>query len=195
MFNYAPGATPLDPDEAKGLIPSHITTQSQLNEWEKSNILEAEKWTHRQKFKLNEIVKIEFVKKLHERMFKNTWKWAGLFRQSNKNIGVDWPIVSAQLKILLDDLNYQIINKTYGLDELTARFHHRLVLIHPFPNGNGRHARLLSDIILLSQGEKRFSWGDNTLLANASEIRNQYIAALRAADKFNYKPLLDFVRK
>lgn len=194
-FHYAPGATPLDSDEIAGLIPQHMATQSQLNEWEQANILEAEKWINRQSFKLQDIVTIHFIKKLHQRMFDKTWRWAGLFRQTNKNIGVDWPIISTQLKKLMDDLNYQIKYKIYPMNELAVRFHHRLVATHPFINGNGRHARLMTDIVLLSQKQPRFSWGKTKDLMNATPIRKQYIEALRAADKMNYDLLLEFVRE
>lgn len=195
IFVYPPGATPLDPDEISGLIPKHITTQSQLNEWEQVNILEAEKWTSHQKFKGSQITTIEFIKKLHQRMFSKTWRWAGQFRKSNKNIGVDWLSISVDLRVLIDDARYQLENKTYPMNEFAARFHHRLVAIYPFANGNGRHARLMADIILLSQGEERFSWGRSENLAGLSPARERYIAALRAADKKNCTLLLDFVSK
>lgn len=157
MFKTIPDATPLDPDEAEGLIPEHITTQAQLNEWEQANIIEAEKWINQTKFKLSKITSADFIKKLHKRMFDQTWHWAGSFRKSNKNIGVDWLSIPIQLKLLIDDVQFQIKNKIYKLDECVARFHHRLVAIHPFSNGNGRHARLMADIVLLSQNAKRFT--------------------------------------
>lgn len=160
ILDYPPGATPLDLDEANGLIPQHITTQGQLNEWEQANILEAEKWIgrHRQ-LKQLDILTVDFIKKLHQIMFNKTWSWAGKFRQTNKNIGVDWVFVAVELKVLLDDINYQFKNNVYSVNELATRFHHRLVSIHPFSNGNGRHARMMTDIVLLSQDHPRFSWG------------------------------------
>lgn len=194
MLQYPPGATPLDLDEAGGLIPQHIINQSQLNEWEQANILDTERWVTRQHFKCNEIITSEFLKKLHYRMFNKTWRWAGQFRQSNKNIGVDWVSIAVNLKILLDDFIYQVENSVYSIDELAVRFHHRLVVIHPFPNGNGRHARLMTDIFLLSQDASRFSWGSANLVEE-SLSRKQYIEALRMADKMQYELLMDFVRK
>lgn len=194
MWVYPEGATPLDPDEANGLIPQHITTQNQLNEWEQVNILEAEKWLNRQQFTLEAITNIEFIRSLHQRMFGNTWKWAGDFRRTNKNIGIDWLSISVGLKVLLDDLKYQIENKTYSIDELSARFHHRLVAIHPFPNGNGRHARMMTDIILLSQKSNRFTWGRQNNLTTSSPVREKYINALRLADGKNYAELIQFVK-
>jgi Fic-DOC domain mobile mystery protein B len=126
-------------------------------------------------------------------MFNKTWRWAGQFRKTNKNIGVDWLKVSIELRNLLDDLKYQVKHDVYEKDELAARFHHRLVSIHPFPNGNGRHARMMADILLLSLGVDRFTWGSNSLGAS-SPVRNLYIEALRTADKMDYKKLIKFVR-
>lgn len=194
IWKHPKGATPLDPDEANGLIPQHITTQQQLNEWEQVNILEAEKWLAHQHFELTTFCHIDFIKKLHHRMFSKTWSWAGEFRRTNKNIGVDWLSVTVNLKLLLDDLKYQITNKTYLMDELATRLHHRLVAIHPFSNGNGRHARMMTDIVLLSQSQKRFTWGRQEDIAKSSSTREKYIKALQAADKKDYKPLLAFTR-
>ena len=144
-FQYAPGATPLDPDEAAGLVPSHITTQGDLNAWEQANILLAERWVARQikRDLLNE----GFVRDLHRRMFDKTWRWAGTFRQSNKNIGVDWTQVAVKLRNLLDNTRFQIDHAVFEADELVVRFHHQLVWVHAFPNGNGRHARLMADVL------------------------------------------------
>ena|SRR3990167_2143413 len=195
IFEYLPGATPLNPDESAGLIPRHITTQSQLNEWEQNNILDAEKWTIGKKFSLNQIATRNFICNLHRRMFGNTWKWAGDFRQSNKNIGIDWLIISVGLKNLCDDLIFQAQQNVFDMDETAMRFHHRLVLIHPFPNGNGRHARLMTDIFLLSQHCERFLWGDHQTMTSATVIRKNYIDALRAADRGDYHLLKMFLRR
>lgn len=126
-------------------------------------------------------------------MFNKTWRWAGKFRKSNKNIGVFWEQIPVRLKLLFDDVAYQIEKHVYELDELAARFHHRLVHIHPFPNGNGRHARLMSDILLFNQGAKRFTWGQENLVLD-SQTKKGYINALRQADKHDYRALLNFVR-
>ncbi|WP_347336811.1 mobile mystery protein B [Coxiella burnetii] len=158
-------------------------------------MLEAETLVSRQYFDLVEIATLDFVKKVHRRMFGKTWRWAGQFRTSNKNIGVDWVGIPVELRVLVDDLRYQLKNKSYPLDELAVRFHHRLVAVHPFVNGNGRHARLMTDILLLSQGEKRFSWGMAEDLIVKSPVRKKYISALRAADKLDYAPLLTFVKE
>jgi len=189
-FEYAPGATPLDPDEAAGLIPGHITTQGALNAWEEANIIEGERWAIRQKNP--QLLTEGFVRNLHKKMFERTWKWAGTFRSSNKNIGVDWPQVSTQLLNLLDNVQYQLDHSVYSHQELAVRLHHQLVFIHPFPNGNGRHARLMADLVLLAQGEERLSWGSRANLVHAGEIRKRYIDALRKADKGEIAPLLKF---
>jgi Fic-DOC domain mobile mystery protein B len=188
-FTYAVGATPIDADEAAGLIPSHIATQSDLNTWEEANILQGAAWAQRQKKR--ELLDEGFVRELHKQMFNRTWRWAGTFRASNKNIGVDWDQVSVRLKNLLANTQYQISHAIFTADELVVRFHHQLVWIHPFPNGNGRHARLLADTLALRLGQKRFSWGANASLAG-SELRHQYLEALRAADAGEYEQLMAF---
>lgn len=190
-FNYPPGATPLDPDEAAGLLPAHITTQGQLNEWELANIVEGERWAYSRK--RSDLLSIQFVKRLHKQMFGNTWRWAGIFRGTEKNIGVDPAQITTELKKLFDDVAYQIEHKIYPLDEIATRFHHRLTWIHPFPNGNGRHARLMTDLLLKQNGAEPFNWGNSDLIV-AGEIRDRYIAALRAADGRDYALLFKFVR-
>ena len=189
-FDYPEGATPLEPEELYDLIPVHIATQEQLNAWEQKNIVLAENWA---RFKKN-IVSVDFIQQLHKHMFGETWKWAGKFRRSGKNIGIDWHTISSQLKLLLDDIKYQLFHKSYEINEIAARFYHRLVFIHPFANGNGRHARLVTDRFLISQNCSQFSWGQKNLY-NPSLTRKQYIEALKSADKGNYQLLLQFVRE
>lgn len=195
MFTFRDtfGNTPLNPDEIEGLIPAHISTQAELNEWEQANIVEAELWLSNQPLKINELLHFDFIKKLHQKMFDKTWRWAGNFRKTNKNIGVDWHTISTQLQNLFDDINFQIANKTYIIDEIATRFHHRLVFIHPFANGNGRLSRLATDVLLISQSRPRFSWGISNS-KNTENIRRQYINALKEADQHNYSLLLKLVR-
>lgn len=190
-FQYAPGATPLDPDEAAGLIPSHIATQSDLNVWEEANILQGTRWAMRQKKR--DLLDEGFLRDLHSQMFDRTWVWAGTFRASNKNIGVDWTHVAVSLHDLLDNTRYQIAHQTFDLDELVVRFHHRLVWIHAFPNGNGRHARLMADVLAMRLGLPRFSWGGNAL-ASGGVLRQNYLGALRTADVGRMDDLLRFAR-
>lgn len=188
---YEPGQTPLDADEAAQLIPRHITTQGALDEWEQANILRAVQWMGR-KQKLDVLTE-EFCRELHRRMFDRTWKWAGQFRRSDKNIGCPWSQVPMRLRQLLDNTAYQLAEKVYALDEAAACFHHQLVLVHPFPNGNGRHSRLMTDCLLKRQGGEPFSWGRRNL-ASAGEARLRYIEALRAADAGDVVPLMNFAR-
>lgn len=192
-WNFPPGATPLDPDEIQGLIPAHITTHADLNEWEQNNILEAELWITQRSLKPDVILQQHFIRSLHKLMLAKTWRWAGQFRKSEKNIGIHWGMIATQLQISLDNTLHQIHHQTYSMIEIATRFHHRMVAIHPFVNGNGRHARLLTDALLLSLKQPRFTWG-NTNLIKASQTRAQYIAALRAADQYNYNLLMEFVQ-
>lgn len=197
-FDYPPGATPLDADELASLIPGHITTQGELNEWEQLNIVQGEQWAKRQPQQRKEILNEAFMRQLHQQMFGETWKWAGEFRKTDKNIGVDWLKIGVELKKLLDDTHYQIEYASYPPDEIAVRFHHRLVLIHPFANGNGRHARLMADLLVERLGQPRFTWGSRSLvdasLIDATPVRQQYIAALQAADARDIAPLLAFAR-
>jgi Fic-DOC domain mobile mystery protein B len=148
-FSYAAGATPIDPDEAAGLLPTHIATQAELDAWEEANIVRGERWALRRK---TAILDEGFVRALHSKMFDQTWQWAGKFRSSNKNIGVDSHQIAVRLRDLLDNTAYQIDKKVLTADEQAIRFHHQLVWIHAFPNGNGRHARLMADLLIMRLG-------------------------------------------
>ena len=192
-FQYAPGATPLDPDEAAGLVPSHITTQADLNAWEQANILQAVRWVARQKKR--DLLTEGFMRDLHRRMFDQTWKWAGTFRQSNKNIGVDWTQVAVKLRNLLDNTRFQIDHKVFEPDELVVRFHHQLVWVHAFPNGNGRHARLMADVLAQQLGRPRMTWGGADVeLVSMGTVRDRYLKALREADQGQWSALIAFAR-
>ena len=183
------GATDLDPDELSGLLPTHLIIQAQLNEWEQVNILNAEKWLGSRKPK--NVLSEEFCRGLHKKMFDQTWSWAGTFRRSDKNIGVDWTQISVNLKNLIEDTKYWLKHQIYSLNEVGARFHHRLVSIHCFPNGNGRHARLMTDALMIENGHSRFSWG--SLMKDSVLARGTYLESLRAADKGNLEPLKKFL--
>lgn len=185
------GTTPIDPDEAQGLIPSHIRTQTELDAWEQTNIIDGLAWAERQSRR--ELLDDSFVRELHRRMFGATWRWAGSYRKSDKNIGVDWRHIPVRLRDLLEDIKVQLADLREPIDQTILRFHHRLVAIHPFANGNGRHARVMADLLAHRQGRPAFSWGRN-LLNSASEIRDEYLAALRSADQRDYLPLFRFAR-
>ena len=189
---YPEHATPLDRNETEGLLLTHITSRSELDRWEQDNINEALAWL--EKHPPKNILSESFMKRLHKKMFGNVWKWAGTFRRTDKNIGVPWYLISVELKKLCDDVAYWLENQIFPEDETAARFHHRLVSVHLFPNGNGRHARLMTDILLENQiGKPPFSWGSANLKA-ADMDREKYIDALIAADQNDYEPLIRFVR-
>jgi Fic-DOC domain mobile mystery protein B len=191
-LNYPEGATPLDADEALGLLLSHLTNRTELDRWEQENIATAEAWAFRRKPR--DILKEGFNKNLHKRMFGTVWRWAGEFRTTSKNIGVPAWQITSELNNLCNDCATWIEHSTYPPDEIAVRFHHRLTVIHPFPNGNGRHARLLTDILLVHLlGQPRFTWGSGNLV-NAGACRQEYINALRTADRHEYTSLLAFVR-
>jgi len=182
--------TPLNEEEKEGLIPSYITLRNELNEAEQANILGAEDWAFSRK---RDVLDAQFLDKLHGRMYRSVWKWAGIHRTSGKNLGVDAYKIPTEMKQLIEDCRYWIDHDTYGPDEIAARFHHRLVSIHSYPNGNGRHARLAADLLLVSMGQERFSWGRANLV-DPTKTRKRYIEALVDADQHNIEPLVEFVR-
>jgi Fic-DOC domain mobile mystery protein B len=189
-FEYAPGATPIDLDEAAGLIPAHLTLQRELNEYEEANILEATEWlfARRRGDPLDE----RFIHTVHRRMFNQTWRWAGKARRTDKNLGVSWFEIPVRLRQMLGDVRAQIDHRAYSSVEIAAHYHHRLVAIHVFPNGNGRHARLMADLLLTELADQRFEWGRGSLVT-ATELRARYIAALQAADAGDCRLLLTFL--
>ncbi len=187
------GATPLEPEEAEGLIP-FVATRAQLNALEQANIRQAEDWLLFSKRRLRAFrVDREHLVKVHQQMFGEIWTWAGTFRRTERNIGMDPFRIPVEVRNLCDDFRFWLESGTYELDEAAARLHHRLVAIHPFPNGNGRHARLVADAVLLQAGAPRFTWGREDLYGTG-EVRARYLAALRAADQCEIGPLLAFVR-
>jgi Fic-DOC domain mobile mystery protein B len=182
-------ATPLTPEEMRDLIPAHIAYRRELNQAEQENIVRAQAWALSRRNLLSE----KFVKDLHRRMLGDVWRWAGRFRTSARNIGIDYWQIPVALRQLLDDAKAWIEYNAYPTDEIAVRFHHRLVQIHPFPNGNGRHARLMADLLAMQLGRERFSWGRDSLRA-AGAVRARYVEALRAADDHDIGPLLVFAR-
>jgi Fic-DOC domain mobile mystery protein B len=183
------GATPVDSAQEEGLIPTHITTRGELNAWEQRNILKAEAWLLETR---RNPLSVSFTRELHKRMFDDTWEWAGKHRQSDTTIGSPWYEIPAKLTELIGDAEYWLRQTTYSIDEAAARLHHRLTSIHPFPNGNGRHARLMADVLLQRNGRERFAWGSD--LEKKGAARDAYILALRAADQNNYQKLFTFLK-
>jgi Fic-DOC domain mobile mystery protein B len=191
LFPEEDGNTPLTHEERLGLIPTYVTLRQELNEIEQINITEGERWAFGRP---RDVLDEEFLRQLHRRMFSQVWKWAGKYsRENNRRIGSDSFLVAIDLRSLLGDARYWTDNGTYPADEIALRFHHRLTLIHPFPNGNGRFSRLAADLLITRMGEPRFTWGRANLI-EPSEARKQYIAALRAADGHAMEPLLAFAR-
>lgn len=193
-YIYEEGQTPLNEEEKDGLKIKTISTHGELDEHEQRNIEKAIEWTIHNKFSSKKILSEEFIKELHRKMFSEVWTWAGSFRKAEKNIGVSWVVVQVELRNLLDDTMYWIENSTYQSDELAIRFKHRLVNIHCFPNGNGRHSRIMADIIIESIFNKEiFSWHHSNMV-KAGEVRTKYIAAIREGDKGDIQPLIKFAR-
>ena len=183
-------ATPLTPEERNGLIPTHVTLRNELNELEQQNILEADRWAFGRK---RNVANEAFLRGLHRRMFNRVWRWAGTYRTSERNLGVAHYRIEPELRLIIDDAQYWIEHQSYTNDELAMRFHHRLVSVHPFPNGNGRWSRLAADLLIVQRGGVRFTWGRTSIQADGN-ARRAYIKALHAADNHNLAPLLKFAR-
>ena len=185
-------ATPLSPEEIHDLIPAHIAFRHELNLAEQENIVRRQHWAlNRRKA---DLLTEKFFTDLHRQMFSDVWRWAGKFRTSERTLGIPFYEIPVALRQLLDDTKAWIEYKSYPPDEIAVRFHHRLVQIHPFANGNGRHSRLMADLLVMRRlGGERFSWGSANLQA-AGDVRGRYIGALKAADNHDIGPLLAFAR-
>lgn len=193
-LTYDDGQTPLEVDEKESLLIKSISTRGELDEFEQQNIEDAIQWSLTRKFKPPQILSESFIKDLHKKMYGSVWRWAGEYRKTNKNIGVDKLEISIALRSLIDDAKYWLENNVYEPDEFAIRFKHRLVSIHCFPNGNGRHSRMIADIIIEKiYKQPVFSWG-GTSISEDTDIIAQYLKAIRNADKGNFDLLLKFAR-
>ena len=191
IFETDDNSTPLTEEEKQQLKAKWITTRTELNELETKGIADAEIWLLKNK---KDILNETFIKNLHKKMFGDIWKWAGTFRTTERNVGVAPYEIQPKLKILLDDVRFWIDNRTFSPKEIAIRFHHRLVQIHPFPNGNGRISRLMADLLMKQFGLPVLDWGSGNL-TEISELRKKYISALQDADNGDYSSLLNFIEK
>jgi len=192
IVEYTAGQTPLDESELDGLLITSVSTRGELDEFEHYNIQQAIEWLYSRSFTAEQILSEEFICKIHKRMLGEVWAWAGKFRKTNKNIGIDKWQISMALRNLNDDALYWIQNEIYEPAEIAVRYKHRLVSIHCFANGNGRHSRLMADILMANVFKQEvFSWGMSNL-STSNEIRKSYIEALQAADKGDYRQLIEF---
>ncbi|MFM6998880.1 MAG: mobile mystery protein B [Bacteroidota bacterium] len=191
-LHHQPGQTPIEADQLSGIRIKSVSTQGQLNEFEQANINDALLWLRTASVRT--VLSIDFVRTVHRQMFGQVWSWAGSFRQHETNIGVDWHQIPVELKVLIDDAAYWIHHETFAPDEIAIRFKHRLVAIHCFSNGNGRHSRLMADLIAVRNfGMPEFTWGRSSY-ANADSSRTDYLDALRLADSGDVRPLVTFAR-
>lgn len=194
LFQEPAAATPLSAEERDALRQSWITNRADLNEAEQENIVKGAAWARGRRLQNPvDLLTVNFAQLLHKRMFGEVWKWAGSYRQTARNIGVEANRIHNEMPMMFDDIRYWVEDKTFPPDEIAIRLHHRLVAIHPFPNGNGRHARLLADLLIERLGGQAFTWGGSTL-ADVGELRTKYVDALKAADNHDLQPLVAFAR-
>lgn len=193
-LEYAEGQTPLEEEEKDGLLIKTITTHEELDEFEQMNIEKAIEWTLTRKFKKEKILSEEFVRQLHQKMFGDVWAWAGKFRTSERNLGIRHHLIATRLKQLNDDCLFWINNKTFDEEEIAIRYKHQIVSIHGFANGNGRHSRLIADVIMSHIFNKAvFTWS-RLGLAKKGEERKSYLSAIRQADRGDIQPLIAFAK-
>lgn len=193
-FQEPEGATSLAPEERRGLLQTWITDRADLNKAEEQNILAGAAWARRRRGRNPaDLLSDEYAKALHKQMFGDVWSWAGRYRERESNIGIRPHLIPTEVPALFNDARYWVEHKTFDADELAIRVHHRLVAIHPFPNGNGRHTRLMADLLVERLGRQPFAWGRGSL-TEVSQLRASYVAALRAADNHDIRPLLRFAR-
>jgi Fic-DOC domain mobile mystery protein B len=193
-LSYVAGQTPLDEDEKNGLLIPTIASRQELDEFEQQNIEEAMMWVFNKSFKAELVLHEKFICSLHKRMYQHVWSWAGKFRKTDKNLGIDKWQIPVELKTLCDDTLYWINHQTYNTDEIALRFKHRLVSIHCFSNGNGRHSRLMADILISKVfQEPIFTWGSSQLVRE-DDTRKNYLQALKSADRGEFHQLLMFAR-
>lgn len=193
LFQEPDEATPLDPALRGDLLQTWITSRADLNAAEEENIVKGAAWGRRRRGKATDLLTEDLVKTLHKQMFGEVWKWAGTYRQGELNIGIAPHMIAADMPAMLDNVRYWVEHETYSLDEIAARLHHRLTQIHGFPNGNGRHARMMADLVIERLGGKAFSWGGGSL-GDVGTLRKNYVVALQAADNHDIGPLLAFMR-
>jgi Fic-DOC domain mobile mystery protein B len=195
LFQEPDDATPLDTHDRQALRQSWITSRQDLNEAEEANIAKGFAWARgRRSRKPDDILMTDFVRTLHRQVFGDVWSWAGEFRTRDVNIGnVQAHRIPVDLPAMLDDVKYWAEHRTFSPDEIAVRLHHRLAEIHPFPNGNGRHARLMADLLIQQLGGQPFSWGSGSL-KTIGELRRRYVEALKAADNHDIQPLIRFAR-
>jgi len=181
-------ATLIRPEDRAYLIAKHLTTKDDLDGWEERNIAKSKRWAGTE----NDIISVSFIRSLHFHMFNETWTWAGKFRSIDLNLGIHWPKINEETKKLCDDVLYHLEHNVYSLQEIAVRFHYKLVWIHPFHNGNGRHARYMADLLVERNGLTPFSWGNFQNLQKNTPIRKRYIDAIKEADQDNFEDLLRF---
>lgn len=193
LFQEPPDATPLDPALRGDLIPTWVTTRADLNTVEEESILNGYAWARGRRGGTNILLTDDFSKTLHKQMFGEVWRWAGVYRQNELNIGIELHLVAAEMLALFDNARFWVENKTFPPDEIAIRLHHRLTQIHGFPNGNGRHSRMMADLLIEKLEGEPFTWSNGSI-QDTGTLRDTYINALRAADNHDFGLLLRFSR-
>ncbi len=184
------GRTELSEEDRLGLVPTYIATRVELFDAEQRNIAQA---LLGRTPTLEKLLDDKYLRDLHRAMFDRVWRWAGRYRVRETNIGIAPARIPTAVRALVEDAKAWVGYGTYEPDELAVRFHHRLVAIHPFPNGNGRHGRIAADYLVTVLGRERFGWGAG-LDIDTDGLRASYRHALQRADDGDIVELLSFAR-
>lgn len=192
---HAPGATPLTVEDLQGLKIPSVTTHGELNAVEAANIVRGQEWARRSRLaQMPGMLSDEFIQQLHSRMFGDVWKWAGQYRKHDTNIGVAHHLIRQELRRLYDDARGWVEYNAYLPEEFAVRLHHRIVSVHPFSNGNGRHARMLADLVLTKHFKQAALPWCGGIARGPDPNRQAYIEALVSADHHDYAALFAFAR-
>lgn len=196
-LNQPYGATPVDEESREQLQPPHhgIKTLAELNALEAGNIARGLLWLRLELPSTDDLLDQYVLRQVHRYMFGDVWTWAGAIRVREMSIGIAPDQIQEQWKMILDDTKWHVENRTWSPAETVLRAHHRTVQIHPFVNGNGRHARLIADELAesLGLGPDAFSWG-RQLDVDTGDMRAEYLSALRRMDedRDDAGPLVEF---
>jgi Fic-DOC domain mobile mystery protein B len=186
------GATPFDVD---GLRLTHLRTREAIYDAEAENILLAYQKYLRRRLSPNRAWFTEgFVRQVHRDMLGAVWEWGGRYRETELTIGVPAHQIREEIAKLCDDRLFWDKDKNMPIIERAARLHARLAWIHPFRNGNGRHARLITDIFLYSHRHALPEWPHSELIQEGTP-REEYLVAMKQADRGNFESLITFTKR
>lgn len=166
-----------DPDKHDNILG--ITDLDLLYENEALGIIRAQQYIL--DLDANFVFDSRLILDLHHIVFGNLYLWAGKWRNVVTNIGIDVGKIPYAIAEYADHVNYMknAAMDREGLVNCLFYTHHRYTQIHPFNNGNGRTARLITDLVANMNGYQNIQ----LYVRDAGAERENYKAALKAADQ------------